>query len=264
MDIFKLGGKYIYAQCNDMLVIFDTKTKTIKNEMNFFKEHFKWLNFEDSFELKLMCTDSKGVYFIVDGEKEIGIYHVDTNEEVDEIVVLSNMPGEIYRMIATDDYLIIEYNESEMTSGTYIYDLNDNKTEKISDLVGGKSMLVPTFIWENYYVIPLEYNLHMISMENGEEKVVPIPYSYINIWLDGDWLYAGSHTGLMKYNLKDGEIKRHKDCKNSIGTMKVYDSQMYLGYIEEKSNETYEPKIIIKSLKPFMWDREQDSFYKSE
>lgn len=216
---------------------------------------FRRVDLEDFSGLKLMCADSEGAYIVADDGKAIGIYKVTVDGKLNDIIVFPNMTGDIERMIASEDYLILGYAGDELNQGTYVYDFKANSVEKVSRVVGeDETTLFPSFIWNNSYLVPLDYDLNMVSLYTGEDKRINIPSAHSNLWIDEEWLYVGSRTGLEKYNLKTGEIKIHKDYDRCIGTMKIYDDKIYFGYIAQDKDGTLTPKIVVKPLKDYMWD----------
>lgn len=256
VDEFKLGGKYIFAQCNEnRLEIFDVESKEKVRSMTFSQPAFRGVNLENFAGLKLMCADSEGAYIVADDGLAIGIYKVTVDGYLNDIIVFPNMTGDIERMIVSENYLIFGYSGDELNRGTYVYDFKANSVEKVSSVVGeDESLLFPAFIWNDAYLVAEDYDLCMISLATDEEKRINIPAAHSNLWIDGNWLYAGSHTGLEKYNLNTGEIKIYKDYECCVGTMKIYGDKMYLGYIMKNDDGTHTPKVIAKPLKSFMWE----------
>ena len=256
VDEFKLGGKYIFAQCNEnRLEIFDVESKEKVRSMTFSQPAFRGVNLENFAGLRLMCADSGGAYIVADDGLAIGIYKVTVDGYLNDIIVFPNMTGDMERMIASADYLVFGYAGDESNRGTYVYDFKANSVEKVSSVVGGdESLLFPAFIWNDAYLVAEDYDLCMISLATDEEKRINMPAAYSNLWVDGNWLYAGSHTGLEKYNLNTGEIKIYKDYECCVGTMKIYGNKMYLGYIMKNDDGTHTPKVIAKPLKSFMWE----------
>ncbi len=256
VDEFKLGGKYIFAQCNEnRFEIFDVESKEKVRSMTFSQPAFRGVNLENFSGLKLMCADSEGAYIVADDGLAIGIYKATLDGNLNDIIVFPNMTGDIERMIVSEDYLIIGYAGDELNQGTYVYDFKANSVEKVSSVVGeDETTLFPSFIWNNSYLVPVDYDLNMVSLDTGEDKRINIPSAHSNLWIDENWLYAGSHTGLEKYNLKTGEIKIHKDYDRCIGTMKIYDDKLYLGYVAEDEDGNYVPKVTVKQLEDYMWD----------
>lgn len=265
VDSFVVDGQYIYAQCiENTLCMFDLENKTMKHTWSFGVESFKGVDLKDFSGLKLMCADSKGAYFVADDGKAIGIYQATPGGKLNDVIVFPNMAGDIERMTISEKYLAFGYDGNEVDSGTYVYDFNKNSVERVSTVVGEEETeLLPTFIWEDCYLVPFDYDLHIISLDGNENKKVDMLYGNMNMYLDENWLYSGSYTGLYKYNLKTGEVKMYKDFSRCVGTMKVYDNNLYLGYVAENEDGTREPRFVIKLLKSFMWDDDSYNIFSS-
>ena len=201
-----------------------------------------------------MCADSKGAYFVIDDNKSIGIFQISPKGKITKITVLHDMAGDIDRMTAYGDYLIFGYNDADLLKhGTYIYDFGAHDVEKVSDIVGEEDIeRFKPFIWDDNYVIPIDNELHLISLESREKKTINLIYYSCNIYLEGEWLYDGSGP-IVKYNLRTGEVKTYKDYDRCLGTLKVIDGKIYDGYIVENADKSYSPVIILKKLKSNKW-----------
>lgn len=256
VDTFKLGGKYIYAQCNEKeLCLFDLEKERIGKHLEFFPLDTVYeIDSNDHADIQLMCADSKGAYFVIDDNKSIGIFQISPKGKITKITVLHDMAGDIDRMTAYGDYLIFGYNDADLLKhGTYIYDFGAHDVEKVSDIVGEEDIeRFKPFIWDDNYVIPIDNELHLISLESREKKTINLIYYSCNIYLEGDWLYDGSGP-IVKYNLRTGEVKTYKDYDRCLGTLKVIDGKIYDGYIVENADKSYSPVIILKKLKSNKW-----------
>ena len=68
-------------------------------------------------------------YIVADDGLAIGIYKVTVDGYLNDIIVFSNMTGDIERMIASENYLIFGYAGDELNRGTYVYDFKTNSID---------------------------------------------------------------------------------------------------------------------------------------
>ena len=252
VDAFKLGGNSIYAQCNKQeFYILDLESDGIKNiNLN----TYDGFNIEGNISIELMFANYKGAYVTIDDGEHIYILCITPTGKVYEACMLNDMPGRIDRITAHDKYIIFGYKDDTSKTGTYIYDCDSDKFEKLSDMLGeeNKEQFAP-FIWDNYYVIPLDSRLYFISIDSKERRKIDLIYYSRNLYLEGDWLYDGCGP-IVKYNLRTGEVKTYKDYDRCLGTLKIVDGKMYDGYVTLNKHGYHVTTINAKKLKSYKWE----------
>lgn len=212
------------------------------------------INVKDSFNIKLLFADYKGAYIAIADGEHIYILCVTSTGKIYETCMFNDMPGSVDRLTVYDNYIIFGYDDDTSKTGTYIYDCDANKFEKISDMLGeeSKEKFAP-FVWDNYYIIPLDSRLYFISLDSKERKELGLVYHSRNLYLDGDWLYEGGGP-IVKYNLRTGEVMTYKGYDCCLGTIKIVDGRIYDGYVSKDENGYHATTITTKKIKSYKWE----------